>query len=226
MKRRPAPLLNPAPPSIRRRLVARAVLGVGLPLLFPAGLGISQTSHIARFLRETTLEYGDYAALLVSQALQNEVERRANAAAASTRQAAGWGGASPQFLSLLSTRDPLLKDPFLAPVETVRNRLEGVLIENSPGTIDVLDTPPTARATSPAGREGKGGAFGVLPEGVGLPRSRDARGEGPAGPADSTIVMVPVERPGAASAGAGSVRAPMLGAPPPVAPAPLARVEF
>src|SRR5260221_9361507 len=228
MRRRLAPLLNPAQPSIRRRLVALAVLGVGLPVLFLAGLGIFQTSHIARFLRETTLEYGDYAALLVSQALQNEVERRANAAAASTRQAAGWGGASPQFLSLLSTHDPLLKDPFLAPVETVRNRLEGVLIESSPGVIDVLDAPPPARTTRPAAREGKGGAFGVLPEGVGLPRSRDERGEGAAGPDDSTLVLVPVERPGvrAGSLGVASLRAPILGASGAVPASPLARVEF
>jgi len=69
MKRRLAPLLNPSLPSVRKRLVALAVLGVGLPILFLAGLGIFQTSHIARFLRETTLEYGEYAALLVSNAL-------------------------------------------------------------------------------------------------------------------------------------------------------------
>ena len=110
-KRRLAPLLNPAIPSVRRRLVALAVLGVGLPILFLAGLGIFQTSHIARFLRETTLEYGEYAALLVSNALQSEVERRANAAAETARMAAGWGGASPQFLALLETDDPLLKRP-------------------------------------------------------------------------------------------------------------------
>lgn len=205
MRRRLAPLLNPSRPSIRRRLVAIAVLGVGLPVLFLAGLGIFQTSHIARFLKETTLEYGDYAAHLASQALQSEVERRANAAAASTRQAAGWGGASPQFLKLLQTHDPLLKDPFLAPVEAVKNRLEGALIESAPGVIDVLDAP--ARARPVAGREGKGGAFGVLPEGVGLPAGRDPRGEGPA-VADSTIIMVPVER---------------VGIP---ASSPLARVEF
>ncbi len=196
MRRRLAPLLNPAQPSIRRRLVAIAVLGVGLPVLFLAGLGIFQTSHIARFLRETTLEYGDYAASLVSQALQNEVARRANTAASNARQAAGWGGASPQFLSLLKTSDPLLKDPFLTPVETVRGRLEGAMIEATPGVLDVLDAPAKQPPGAGAAREGKGGAFGVLPEGVRLagPRADDS-GDEP-GPPDSAIVMVPVERQG------------------------------
>src|SRR5689334_19898415 len=188
MKRRLAPLLNPAIPSVRRRLVALAVLGVGLPILFLAGLGIFQTSHIARFLRETTLEYGEYAARLVSNALQQEVERRANAAAESARMAAGWGGASPQFLSLLETDDPLLRDPFLTPVETVRSRLEGVMIANTPGS-DVLDAP--AQARPPQTQEGPGGAFGVLPEGADLGKAR--RRVGP-GPADSTIVAVAVAR--------------------------------
>jgi len=209
MRRRLAPLLNPAQPSIRRRLVALAVLGVGLPVLFLAGLGIFQTSHIARFLRETTLEYGDYAASLVSQALQNEVARRANTAASNARQAAGWGGASPQFLSLLRTNDPLLKDPFLAPVETVKGRLEGALLESAPGMLDVLDAPaPRRRAGEGAAHEGRGGAFGVLPEGVPLPRPKDTTGAEVVGPPDSAIVMVPVERQGVAAS------------------SPMARVEF
>ena len=195
IKRRLAPLLHPAIPSVRRRLVALAVLGVGLPILFLAGLGIFQTSHIARFLRETTLEYGEYAALLVSNALQSEVENRANAAAESARMAAGWGGASPQFLQLLATDDPLLRDPFLTPVETVRSRLEGVMIANAPGVWDVLDAPvqPPRHAQTP---EGPGGAFGVLPEGADLGDRTPAR-EGP-GPADSTIVAVAVARAGRA----------------------------
>ena len=93
-----------------------------------ATAGSCFAQHIARFLRETTLEYGEYAARLVSNALQDEVERRANNAAESARMAAGWGGASPQFLALLATDDPLLRDPFLTPVETVRSRLEGEFI--------------------------------------------------------------------------------------------------
>src|SRR5689334_9806883 len=192
MKRRLAPLLNPAIPSVRNRLVALAVLGVGLPVLFLAGLGIFQTSHIARFLRETTVEYGEYATVLVSNALQGEVERRANAAAEKARMAAGWGGASPQFLALLATDDPLLRDPFLTPVETVRSRLEGVMIANAPGVWDVLDAP--AQPRKPQVPEGKGGAFGVLPEGAEL-SNREHRRDSP-GPADSTIVSVAVARAG------------------------------
>ena len=188
MKRRLAPLLNPAIPSVRRRLVALAVLGVGLPILFLAGLGIFQTSHIARFLRETTLEYGEYAARLVSNALQEEVERRANAAAESARMAAGWGGASPQFLALLATDDPLLRDPFLTPVETVKSRLEGVMIANTPG-MDVINAP--SPPTPPQTQEGPGGAFGVLPEGADLGKAKRRLTPGPA---DSTIVSVAVAR--------------------------------
>ncbi|MEP7027017.1 MAG: HAMP domain-containing sensor histidine kinase [Candidatus Eisenbacteria bacterium] len=195
LKRRLTPLLNRALPSTRRRLVALAVFGVGIPLFFLAGLGIFQTSHIARFLRETTLEYGEYAALLVSNALQNEVERRANDAAATARQAAGWGGASPQFLALLQTDDALLKDPFLTPVETVRSRLEGVMIENAPGVWDVLDAPGGGAPTHPGrGMEGPGGALGVLPEGAVL-GGRERHREVP-GPSDSTLVSVPVARAG------------------------------
>ena len=193
MKRRLAPLLNSALPSVRRRLVALAVLGVGLPVLLLAGLGIFQTSHVARFLRETTLEYGEYAARLVANALQTEVERRANAAAESARLAAGWGGASPQFLALLQTDDPLLKDPFLTPVETVHSRLEGVMIANAPGVWDVLDAPGTTQRPKETA-EGKGGAFGVLPEGAAL-GTREPKRELP-GPSDSTIVSVPVARAG------------------------------
>jgi len=195
-RRRLAPLLNRALPSVRRRLVALAILGVGIPLLFLAGLGIFQTSHIASFLRETTREYGEYAALLVSNALQNEVERRANAAAATARQAAGWGGASPQFLALLETDDPLLKDPFLTPIETVHSRLEGVMIQNAPGVWDVLDAPGGATAARPGtGVEGPGGALGVLPEGATLGAARERQREAP-GPSDSTVVSVPVARAG------------------------------
>ncbi len=194
IKRRLTPLLNRALPSTRRRLVALAVLGVGVPLLFLAGLGIFQTSHIASFLKETTLEYGEYAALLVSNALQSEVERRANAAASTARQAAGWGGASPQFLALLQTDDPLLKDPFLTPVETVHSRLEGVMIENAPGVWDVLDAPGGAATPRGRGMEGPGGALGLLPEGAVL-GTRERKREVP-GPSDSTIVSVPVARAG------------------------------
>jgi len=198
MKRRLAPLLNPSLPSVRKRLVALAVLGVGLPILFLAGLGILQTSSIARFLRETTLEYGEYAAFLVANALQSEIERRANAAAENARLAAGTGGASPQFLALLESSDPMLKDPFLTPVETVRGRLEGVMIEGSPGVWDVLDPPrgTSVRAsgsTTAGTQEGKGGAFGVLPEGADLGRNR---ADEPQGPADSTVVSVAVARNG------------------------------
>src|SRR5262245_24064792 len=100
MKRSLTPLLGHGNP-VRRRLLALAVLGVGLPILFLAMLGILQAVQVARFLEETTLEYGNYAATLVANALENDIERRANAAAESARLAAGWGGASPRFLYLL-----------------------------------------------------------------------------------------------------------------------------
>ncbi len=220
MKRRLAPLLNPEQPSVRRRLVILAVLGVGLPILFLAGLGILQTSQIARFVRVTTIEYGSYATSLVANALNQEVWRRANDAAESARLAAGWGGASPQFLDLLETRDPMFRDPFLTPVEEIRSRLEGVMLTDAAGALGdgtLLEASAGTRAgasgTGPgaaiagtstadsieaaAPREGPGGAFGVLPEGA-SPRPRPAV-RTTVGPPDSVLVPVPVARSGSSS---------------------------
>ncbi|MGH7725791.1 MAG: sensor histidine kinase [Candidatus Eiseniibacteriota bacterium] len=214
MRRRLTPLLSREHPSVRRRLVALAVLGVGLPILFLAGLGILQTSQIARFVRATTIEYGHYAASLVANALNDEVWRRANDAAESARLAAGWGGASPQFLDLLETRDPLFRDPFLTPEEEIRARLEGVMLTDAAGALG--DGPLLEPSTAPrpgagaaipgaaiAGtstadsfatlpREGPGGAFGVLPEGA-SPRPRPTV-RTTVGPPDSVLVTVPVAR--------------------------------
>src|SRR5207249_12212914 len=101
MKRISPTLFSTGQPSVRRRLVALAVLGIGLPVLVLAALGIFQTSHLKGFLREGTLEYGSYAAKLVANTLETEVARRADDAAEPARLAAGWGGASPSFLRLL-----------------------------------------------------------------------------------------------------------------------------
>ncbi len=177
MKRRLTPLLSASQPSVRRRLVILAVVGVGLPILFLAALGILQAMQVARFLRETTMEYGNYAAGLVANALEDDIERRTNAAAESARLAAGWGGASPRFLYLLESDDPLLKDPFLTPVEEVRARIEGVIGLES----DTL-----------TGREGLGGALGVSPEET-EPTTR-TRTRYQRGGADTTIVSVAVSR--------------------------------
>jgi signal transduction histidine kinase len=111
----------------------------------------------------------------VAGALRGEVSQRANRAAAGVRLAANWGGASPSFLALLETGDPLFEAPFLTPVETVRARLEGVL-----GPEPALGAPIEERA---------GSAFGV-PEGE-APRSPPVVTQGPA---DSTIVAVPAAR--------------------------------
>jgi signal transduction histidine kinase len=179
MKRSFNPLLRASQPDVRRRLIALAVLGVGLPILFLAGLGILQATQVARFLRETTLEYGNYAATLVANALEDDIERRANSAAESARLAAGWGGASPRFLYLLESDDPLLRDPFLTPVEEVRSRLEGVF-SFEPDTL--------------TGREGPGGALGVPPIGIRSEPTMRTRTRYLRGPADSTIVSIAVAR--------------------------------
>ncbi len=197
VRRRLAPLLsNPTPPSVRKRVIALAVLGVGLPVLFLAGLGLLSTSGVSRFLRETTVEYGHYAGLLVSNALQTEIARRANEVAERARQAATWGGASPDFLPLLASNDPLFTQPFITPVEAVRARMDDVLANPIPDDLAPGAAPAEAAPPRPAGegrsQEGRGGAFGVLPEGA-EPVSRP-RPEADPGPADARVIEVPVAR--------------------------------
>ena len=199
IRRRLAPLLDSTQPSVRRRLVALAVLGVGLPVMFLAGLGLLQTSGVARFLRETTIEYGHYAGILVGNALHGEVARRASDAAERVRLAATWGGASPDFLPLLASQDPLFTEPFITPIETVRARMDSIGVFARPIPDDLAAGAGDERAAGPEEelapgetREGPGGAFGVLPEGaraVSRPRADAAPG-----PADARIIAVPVAR--------------------------------
>jgi len=197
--RRLAPLFNTTQSSARRRVVALAMLGVGLPVLFLAGIGLLQTSGVARFLRETTIEYGHYAGILVGNALQEEVDRRASDAAERARLAAAWGGASPDFLSLLASEDPLFTEPFITPVEVVRARMDSTGVFASPIPDDLpagaatdavphVGEPPAAQRS----QEGPGGAFGVLPEGA-QPVSRP-RADAAPNPADARTVIVPVAR--------------------------------
>ena len=194
IRRRLAPLFaNSTLPSVRKRLVGLIVLGVGLPVLFLAGLGLLQTSGVARFLRETTVEYGHYAGLLVSNALETEVRRRAGQVAERARMAATWGGASPNFLPILASADPLFREPFITPVEAVRGPMGEVLAmpipdDLAPGT----GADPTSAAGGAGSQEGPGGAFGVLPEGA-RPVTR-ARPEAEPGPADARMIEVPVAR--------------------------------
>ncbi len=197
IRRRLVPLLNPTQPSVRRRVVALAMLGVGLPVLFLAGIGLLQTSGVARFLRETTVEYGHYAGILVANALQEDVARRATDAAERARLAATWGGASPDFLTLLASEDPLFTEPFITPIEVVRARMDSIGVFASPIPDDLpagSSTAPRVDEASPppASQEGPGGAFGVLPDGA-RPVSRP-RADAAPGPADARIVAVPVAR--------------------------------
>ena len=200
IRQRLAPLFNTTQPSVRRRVVALALLGVGLPVLFLAGIGLLQTSGVARFLRETTIEYGHYAGILVGNALQEEVDRRAFDAAERARLAASWAGASPDFLPLLASDDPLFTEPFITPIEVVRARLDSIGVFASPipddlpagGTAELRACPPASRRAAPRSQEGPGGAFGVLPDGA-EPVSRP-RAEAAPGPADGRIVPVPVAR--------------------------------
>ncbi len=199
IRRRLAPLFQTSQPSVRRRVVALVILGVGLPVLFLAGIGLLQTSSVARFLRETTIEYGHYAGILVGNALQEEVERRAADAAERARLAATWGGASPDFLSLLKGEDPLFTEPFITPVEVVRARLDSIGVFASPIPDDLPAGAPAGAAVpagettaAPRSQEGPGGAFGVLPDGA-QPVSRP-RAEAAPNPADARVVAVPVAR--------------------------------
>ncbi len=197
IRRRLVPLLNPTQPSVRRRVVALAMLGVGLPVLFLAGIGLLQTRSVARFLRETTVEYGHYAGILVGNALQEDVARRASDAAERARLAATWGGASPDFLALLDSEDLLFTEPFITPIEVVRARMDSIGVFASPIPDDLptgSSTAPRADETSPppSSQEGPGGAFGVLPDGA-KPVSRP-RADAAPGPADARIVAVPVAR--------------------------------
>jgi signal transduction histidine kinase len=196
IRRRLAPLFTGAHSSVRTRLIALAVLGVGLPVLFLAGIGVLQTSGVARFLRETTVEYGHYAGILVGNALENEIARRARQVAERARLAATWGGASPDFLPLLVSSDPLFSQPFITPVEAVRASMSEVLAvpivdDLEPG---LAASPPPAPPDPPAEgpQEGIGGAFGVMPEGV-TPKGR-SEPEADPGPADSRRIEVPVAR--------------------------------
>ncbi len=196
IRRRLAPLFGPNPPAVvRQRLVALAVLGVGLPILFLAGLGLLSTSGVARFLRETTVEYGHYAGILVGNALEREVAQRANRVAERARLAATWGGASPDFLPLLASSDPLFREPFITPVEAVRNSMRDVLTAPIPDDLRpdnprAVPTPAPGDAATP--QEGPGGAFGMLPDGA-RPVSRP-RAEAAPGPADARSIEVPVAR--------------------------------
>lgn len=194
IRRRLAPLFTGAHSSVRTRLIALAVLGVGLPVLFLAGIGVLQTSGVARFLRETTVEYGHYAGILVGNALENEIARRARLVVERARMAATWGGASPDFLPLLVSNDPLFSDPFITPVEAVRSSMGDLLAVPIPDDLEPGGVAETAGAPDPdeAPQEGIGGAFGVLPEGV-EPRSRP-RPEAEPGPADARMIEVPVAR--------------------------------
>src|SRR5688500_9710102 len=194
IRRRLAPLFTGAHSSVRTRLIALAVLGVGLPVLFLAGIGVLQTSGVARFLRETTVEYGHYAGILVGNALENEIARRARLVAERARLAATWGGASPDCLPLLVSNDPLFSDPFITPVEAVRSSMGDLLAVPIPDDLEPGGVARTAGAPDPdeAPQEGIGGAFGVLPEGV-EPRSRP-RPEAEPGPADARMIEVPVAR--------------------------------
>lgn len=194
IRRRLAPLFGPNPSAVvRKRLVGIAVLGVGLPVLFLAGLGLLQTSGVARFLRETTVEYGHYAGILVGTALEREISQRANRIAERARLAATWGGASPDFLPLLASNDPLFREPFITPIETVRNAMRDVLAVPIQDDLrpDVPRT-PVADAEPAEPREGPGGAFGMLPDGA-SPVSRP-RAEASPSPADARIITVPVAR--------------------------------
>lgn len=196
IRRRLAPLFGPNPPAVvRQRLVALAVLGVGLPILFLAGLGLLSTSGVARFLRETTVEYGHYAGILVGNALEREVAQRANRVAERARLAATWGGASPDFLPLLASSDPLFREPFITPVEAVRNAMRDVLTAPIPDDLrpdNPRAVPAPAPGDSATPQEGPGGAFGMLPDGA-RPVSRP-RAEAAPGPADARIIEVPVAR--------------------------------
>jgi signal transduction histidine kinase len=196
IRRRLAPLLSsPTPPSVKRRVIALTVLGVGLPVLFLAGLGLLQTSGVARFLRETTVEYGHYAGLLVSNALETEIGRRANDVAERARLAATWGGASPDFLPLLASNDPLFSQPFITPVEAVRAHMGEVFATPIRDDLAPGATPEEAAPPGPVAarsQEGPGGAFGVLPEGA-EPVSRP-RPEADPGPADARVITIPVAR--------------------------------
>src|SRR5687768_9370519 len=192
IRRRLAPLFTGAHSSVRTRLIALAVLGVGLPVLFLAGIGVLQTSGVARFLRETTVEYGHYAGILVGNALENEIARRARLVAERARLAATWGGASPDFLPLLVSPDPLFSEPFITPVEAVRGSMREILAVPIPDDLEPDQVAAVAPDPEEPPQEGIGGAFGVLPEGV-EPRSRP-RPEAEPGPADARVIEVPVAR--------------------------------
>jgi signal transduction histidine kinase len=194
IRRRLAPLFTGAHSSVRTRLIALAVLGVGLPVLFLAGIGVLQTSGVARFLRETTVEYGHYAGILVGNALENEIARRARLVAERARLAATWGGASPDFLPLLVSNDPLFSEPFITPVEAVRGSMGEILAVPIPDDLEPGAVAQAAGEGDPEEppQEGIGGAFGVLPEGA-EPRTRP-QPEAEPGPADARVIEVPVAR--------------------------------
>jgi signal transduction histidine kinase len=128
--------------GVNRRILIAIGLGVALPALVLAGLGIFLTLRIAQAIETQSARYSRYMAQQVAEGLEQELLAELRQAIAPAENLARDGGGAAAIRAALASRSPYFREPHFVPLEQLTDYML-LIVESQPLVYgpDPLDAP-------------------------------------------------------------------------------------